>query len=425
MEITELNSKIDDIGLKIKNINDEFRSSQKELDKKYDGIVNAKAENLLNELTSKIEEQQKFYLQKEALLQGQVDGIKSALESGNFSQDKKEEGFVTKAFNEFARTSSANRLGFNEYLLNSQKYKGNMEKYALSVDSNVDGGYTVFPEFAGKIMGRVFETSPMRAIASVQTISTDSWEIIDDNDEAGGEWVGERQARNETTTPTLDKRSIFVHEMQASPRATQKLLNDSIIDMEAWLAEKVADKFSRMENTAFVSGNGVLKPRGFLTYDNVTTPLTYEAGKIEQISSGVNGEVTADSLIKITEYLKSEYDSNAKWVMNKRAFGQILKFKNGISNYLFSPNLDKGAGQPFDVLGKPVIIFNDMAEPSTGSLSIAYGDFRRGYQIIDRQGISVLRDPYTAKPYVVFYTTKRVGGDVLNWEAIKILKLSA
>lgn len=296
---------------------------------------------------------------------------------------------------------------------------------AMSVDSNPDGGYWVMPDTTGRIVQKVFETSPMRQYASVQGISTDSLEGNYDLDEAEAEWVGERSTRNETDTPQVGKWSIVAHEMSASPRATQKLLDDSMLDPEAWLAGKVSVKFGRKENTAFVLGTGVGQPRGFLTYpDGVPTKGAWKV--IERVKTGADGAFAAapnggDVFMDVHGKLKDEYHAGAIWAMNRTTRAAVRKLKNSDGDYILQ--MDFSQGVKSTVLGFPVVAFADMpVHTDADALAIAFGNFAEAYQIVDRIGIRVLRDPYTAKPYVVFYTTKRVGGDVINHEAIKIVQ---
>lgn len=290
---------------------------------------------------------------------------------------------------------------------------------ALSVGSDPDGGYTVTPQMSATIIKNVFESSPIRQLASVETISTDSLEFLDDHDEATVGWTGETTAITETATPTLAKRNIPVHELFAEPRATQKLLDDSSFNIEQWLSQKVSDKFARTEATAFVSGDGVGKPRGFLTYAAGTT-----WGTIEQVVSGSAGAVAADGLIKLLYSLKEEYARNAAFLMNRTTVRDVRLLKESTTNqYIWQPGL-KQNNFVDTLLGAPLYMATDMPVAASNSLSIALADWRRAYQIVDRIGIRVLRDPLTAKPFVKFYTTKRVGGDVLNFEAIKLQKLS-
>jgi HK97 family phage major capsid protein len=289
---------------------------------------------------------------------------------------------------------------------------------ALSITSDPDGGYLVSPAMSDQMTTIIFETSPIRQLASVQTISTDSLDVLDDKDQAAGNWTGETQPRADTNTPQLGKRNIPVHELSARPKITQKLIDDAAVDVEAWLSQKVADIFARKQNTAFVSGSGSNQPRGFLTYAAGTS-----WGQIEQVNSGTAGEVTPSGLIALYYSLKSEYARNATFLMNRSVVQKVRELKDGTGQYLWQPGLQ--AGQPDLLLGAPVMMASDMPAAGAGTLSVALGDFRRGYQIVDRAGIRTLRDPFTEKPFVLFYSTVRTGGDVLNFEAIKLLKLSS
>jgi HK97 family phage major capsid protein len=300
---------------------------------------------------------------------------------------------------------------------------------ALSVGSDPDGGYVVDPDQSGRMIGRIFETSPMRQYASVQSIGTDALEGLFDVDEAGYGWVAETGARSATDTPQLEKYRIPVHEMYAKPSATQKLLDDAAINMESWLQDKVVDKFSRAENTAFVSGTGVDRPRGFATYADYASAGVFEIGAVEQFDTGVNGDFAAapaggDALINALYGLKMQYRNNAVWFMNRATTGGVRKLKDSDGAYLWQPGI--AAGQPASVLGYPMASFEDMADyTGTGALAIAVGDMRSAYQIVDRIGVRVLRDPYSNKPYVEFYSTKRVGGDMVNFEALKLVNFQA
>lgn len=287
----------------------------------------------------------------------------------------------------------------------------------MSVDSDIDGGFLVTPEMSTEIVKKVFESSPMRQLASVQTISTDSLEIIQDLQELASGWVGETQARPNTGTPQINKISIAVHELYASPLITQKLLDDAAWNMESYLSEKVSEKFARDEATAFVSGDGVMKPKGILSYAAGTA-----YGEVEQVNSGSAAALTPDGLINLSYALKGDYKKNASWLMKRATVKSVRKFKDTQNRYLWEPGLN---GKTQDsILGFPIYEANDMQDEAANALAVAFGDFKQGYQIVDRIGIRVLRDAYTAKPYVMFYTTKRVGGAVKNFEAIKLQKCS-
>jgi HK97 family phage major capsid protein len=297
-----------------------------------------------------------------------------------------------------------------------RKGEGERELKALSSDSGEDGGLLVTPQMSSEIVTKVFETSPMRQYASVQVISTSSLEILQDLDEAGAGWVGEVEPRPETATPKLNMIEIPVHEIYAEPKATQRLLDDAAVNMEAWLSEKVADRFARIENAAFVAGDGDKKPKGFLSYAAGTG-----FGQIQQIMSGSPTTITGDSLIELMYSLKTAYKPNARHFMSRDAIKTVRLLKDLDGRYLWAPGLDgQTAGS---VLGYEIVEFQDMPTVAGGNLVVAFGDMRQAYQIVDRIGIRVLRDPFTAKPFVKFYTTKRVGGGVKNFEAIKLLKV--
>lgn len=292
-----------------------------------------------------------------------------------------------------------------------------MQVKALSTGSDPDGGYLVTPAMSQKIATAIFETSPIRKVASIETISTEALEILDDHVSATAGWTAETVDATDTATPQISKRIIPVHELYAQPKATQKLLDDSYIDVEKWLSAKIADIIGRMENTAFVNGSGVGQPRGFLTYASGTS-----WGQIQQVGSGSSGTVTADSVITLFYSLKDAYMGRASFLMNRSVLQQVRQLKATTNQYLWQPSM--AAGSPDTLMGVPVYMASDMPAAASASLSVAVGDFQAGYQIVDRQGITILRDPFTEKPFVKFYTTKRTGGDVINFDAIKLLKLS-
>lgn len=291
----------------------------------------------------------------------------------------------------------------------------------LAVNVDRDGGVFVRPEVDAEIRQRIFESSPIRQYAEVMSISSDMLEFVYDDDEVEDGWVGETETRGDTESSQLSKVEIPVHEQFAQPAATQKLLDDASIDMEAWLAGKVQRKFIRSEETAFVSGDGVSKPKGFLSYPTGTGTF----GTIEQVNSGSAGAVTSDGLIKLQNALFEEYQGNARWFMKRATAGDIRQLKDGEDRYLWSLTGDLREGAMQMLLGKPVHFANDMPAVAANALSVAYGDFMAGYLIVDRIGIRVLRDPYTSKGRVKFYTTRRVGGGVQRFQAIKLQKLAA
>ena len=293
-----------------------------------------------------------------------------------------------------------------------------LQTKSLSVGSDPDGGYLVTPTMSSRIVQAIFETSPMRQICAIETISTDALDLIDDHTSLTAGWTAETTViSTDTATPTIAKRNIPTHELYAQPKATQKLVDDAAIDVEGWLAGKIADIFGRTQNSAFVSGNGVGQPRGILTYASGTS-----WGQIQQVNSGTSGQVTADSLITLFYSLKDAYMRRANFLMNRSTIQQVRLLKATTNQYIWQPSLV--AGSPDTLLGVPVYMAADMPVAAAGSLSVAVGDFQSAYQIVDRQGISILRDPFTEKPFIKFYATARVGGDVVNYDALKLMKLS-
>ena len=298
------------------------------------------------------------------------------------------------------------------------------ETKTLIAGSNPDGGYFIRPERSAKMIKRIFETSPMRSLADIQTTSSDVLEIlIDDQEAESGGWVGETQSRGETGTPQIGMLSIPVHEQFAQPKATTKMLDDAGFDIESWLQGKVTRKLTRTENTAFVVGDGSQKPKGILSLPAWTTPGVYQRGAVEQVNSGVADAFTGDGVKRLKNSLIEEYQGNATFGLKRASFEQIITLKDGNGAYLLDPRSMK-VGDTMQLLGKPVVFFNDIPDIAADALAMVYGDFSVGYTIVDRIGFRVIRDNVTNKPFVLFYTTKRTGGDVTSYESYKIQKLA-
>jgi HK97 family phage major capsid protein len=319
---------------------------------------------------------------------------------------------------------------FDRYLRVGEKGLTPDEARAMTVGSDLNGGFLVTPDRTGRIVKKIFETSDVRRYASVQPISTDALEGSADLDEASGGWVGETGSRSETNTPAVPTPwKIPVHEVYANPKASQKLINDASVDVGAWLEKKVGDKLTRLQNVAFVTGVGVAKPRGYASYTTAATADASRAwGTPEHVATGSNGSFGTDpnaiqKLNSLMGKLKDAYVAGSAFYMNRLTKFAIRNLTDASSagKFVFIPSFQ--AGVPDVVLGAPVRTMQDMADyTTTDALAIAYGDMAEFYQIVDRQGLSVLVDPYTAKPYVHFYTTARVGGDVVHFEAMKFLK---
>lgn len=298
-------------------------------------------------------------------------------------------------------------------------------KAGLTTQSDPDGGFLV-PKQVETTIDRVLGTvSVMRQVANVMPIGTDTYQKFVSMGGANAGWVGEEEARPETNTPTLRDIVITVMEMYANPFTTQKMLDDGIVDIAAWLADEVQTTFSELEGAAFISGDGVKKPRGILAYETVAN-ASWAWGKLGFTVSGgaanFASSAPADALVDLYYSLKSGHRSAASWLTSDPTMGTIRKMKDGQGNYLWAA--PTSAGEVPTILGKPVYTDDNMPAVAANAFPVAFGDFRRGYMIADRTGIRVLRDPYTNKPKIGFYTTKRVGGGVTNFEAIKLLKIS-
>lgn len=294
---------------------------------------------------------------------------------------------------------------------------------AMSTGSDPDGGYLVPKSVDSRIISRVYETSNLRALATVVNIGGKELEIPRDEGEFGfGGWVGEQTAPSETATSQLGVSKIFAHEMFAEPRVTQNMLEDAGLDIEAWVSNKVGDKFARIEATSFFTGTGVNQPRGLLTYANWLASGDdghLENGKIEQIKTGAATTVTSDGVYNLVFALKDYYLNNAQFLMKRLTVRDVMKLKDGQNNYLWQMG-DVKAGQPATLLSHTITRAEDMPTLAASSISMAFGDFKQAYTIVDRLGITLLRDNLTAKPFIKYYNRRRVGGDVVNFEAIKL-----
>lgn len=302
------------------------------------------------------------------------------------------------------------------------------ERKAMSAGSDPDGGYLLPASTQGRVVTKLYEQSIMRQIADVQPITTDKIEGVVDDDEADAGWVSELGTRSDSGTPQVRKYEIQAHEMYAIPKVSQKLIDDAAVDVEGWLAGKVADKFARVEGTAFWQGTGVGQPRGLCSYTTAATADGTRAwGQFEHINTGANSAFHTtqfDPIHDLMGAIKDHFLPNAQFVMRREVRTAARKLKESTTNrYLWEPGMQVGA--PERLNGYPVRVDQYMPTLGNGSLSLAFGDFRQAYTIVDRMGIRTLRDPYTAKPYIVYYSTKRTGGGAMNFEAVKFLRFAA
>lgn len=402
-----------DIKVVLAELQTAFHEFKAENDKQLDEIkAKGYADPLLAEKVDKINTE----ISQISALKDQLDQLQTIVARGEFKGGGSDEIDKAKAehataFERFFRKGVEANLSDLEV------------KAGLKTSSDPDGGWFV-PEQMESTIDRVAETvSAMRRLASVMPIGTDTYKKLVNQGGAGSGWVGETASRAETDTPILKEIAINTKELYANPAATQGLLDDSRVNIEKWLADEVVIVFAEQEGDAFVNGNGVEKPKGITQYTTVAN-ASYAWGSIGYIATAAASTFTdPEKLIDLQHALKSVYRNGAAFLMADSTLAHVRKFKDGDGNYIWRPGLEAGA--PSTLLGKPVETDDNMPAIAAGVYPIAFANFKRAYLIVDRVGIRVLRDPYTNKPYVHFYTTKRVGGGIVMYEAIKLLKVAA
>jgi HK97 family phage major capsid protein len=321
---------------------------------------------------------------------------------------------------------SAQRSAWNAYLRRGDETAlAQIETKALSVGSGPDGGYVAPPELDRLIEQRLIAVSPMRAIATVRTTGANVFRKPISTAQAAVGWAAETGARAPTATPVLTALEFPTAELYANVAATQTLLDDAYVNVEAWIAEEVEQAFAGQERAAFVSGDGVNKPKGFLAYDKIAD-ASHAWDKVGFVVSGAAGAFAAtnpvDRLLDLAYAPRAEFRQNGRFVMNRKTVSAIRKLKDADGRYIWQPET-QGAGA--SILGYPVTELEEMPDIAADAFAVAFGDFQRFYLIVDRAGVTVLRDPFTNKPYVMFYVTKRVGGGVQNFDAVKLMKFAA
>jgi len=354
-----------------------------------------------DDLAKEVKDARDFQICAE-VVKAKNQGIKSDLMDGITEPDIEGYKAYKKAFPAFLRRDER---------LTSSQHPDHMK--ALSAGIDPDGGYTTTPMMSNKIITRLFEGDPIRQLSASESITTGVLEWMVDWNQAGAGWEGETVAGAETDTPEWKKKRIPVHVMYAKPQASQTLLEDSGINIESWLAKHVSNRFMRLEGAAFVTGNGIVTPRGFLTYAN---GVNY--GQIQQVNMQAAAALTADGFIALKYSLVEDYLSRGTFVMNRTTVRDAMYLKDGEGRYIWKPGFQDDSQS--SILGLPVRMSTSMPAVVAGALSVALADWMEAYMVVDRLGITIQRDPYTQKPMVEFYTRKRVGGDVVNYQAIKI-----
>ncbi|WP_417259027.1 phage major capsid protein [Celeribacter sp.] len=300
-----------------------------------------------------------------------------------------------------------------------------LEGKSMSTAVNGDGGYLVDPQTSATIQTVLKSTASIRSIANVVNVESTSYDVLIDTTDIGSGWVSETGSVSETSTPTIDRISIPLYELSALPKASQRLLDDAAFDIESWLAARIADKFAASEASAFINGDGIDKPTGILAHAQVDNDV-WTWGTLGYVATGTDGAFDAtnpaDAIVELVYALGAQYRSNGAFVMNSKTAGQVRKLKDADGRFLWSDGL--AAGEPARLMGYPVLVAEDMPDIASDAAAIAFGDFNAGYTVAERPDVRILRDPFSAKPHVLFYATKRVGGDVSDFAAIKLLKFS-
>lgn len=327
-----------------------------------------------------------------------------------------------------AEVEAPHQKAFNAYLRSGDDdgLRGlTLEGKAMSTAVAADGGYLVDPQTAERVQSLLLSTSSLRSIANVVQVEATSFDVIVDRSEVGSGWATETAATTETATPIIERISIKLHELAAMPKASQRLLDDSAFDVEGWLAEKIATRFMRAEAAAFINGDGVDKPKGILLPTKVAN-ASWTWGNIGYVPTGAAADFAAvnpaDCIVNLVYALGSDYRANAAFVMNSKTVGAVRKMKDADGRFLWSDGL--AAGEPSRLMGYPVLVSEDMPDIAANAFAIAFGDFRAAYTIAERPDLRILRDPFSAKPNVLFYANKRVGGDITDFAAIKLLRVA-
>jgi HK97 family phage major capsid protein len=322
---------------------------------------------------------------------------------------------------------SEHKAAFDAYIRRGdERAIRTLDMKAMSYGSAPDGGYLVPAEIETEIGRRLAKISPIRGIATVRQVSS---AVLKKPYSVSGPavgWAAETAARPQTATPVLDELQFPTAELYAMPAATPSLLEDSVVDLDQWIAGEIETSFAEQEGGAFVNGDGINKPKGFLAVPTVAESA-WSWTNLGFVATGVAGSLPnpngSDKLIELVYTLKAGYRQNASWVMNRKTQGALRRLKDTNGSYLWQPPATPGT--PAMLMGFPVVEAEDMPDAAADSTPIAFGDFARGYLVVDRTGVRILRDPYSAKPYVLFYTIKRVGGGVQDFDAIKLLKYGA
>jgi HK97 family phage major capsid protein len=342
--------------------------------------------------------------------------------------DRKTMTYARPALSAMAEVDAPHKKAFGAYLRSGDDdgLRGLvLEGKAMSTAVAADGGYLVDPQTAETIRSMLVSTSSLRSVANVVAIDATSFDVLIDRSEVGSGWATETASTTETATPTIERISIKLHELSAMPKASQRLLDDSAFDVEGWLAGKIATRFIRAEAAAFINGTGTDQPKGILLPTKVAN-ASWVWGQLGYVPTTAAADFAttnaSDCIVNLVYALTADYRANGTFVMNSKTAGAVRKMKDADGRFMWGDSLQ--AGEPARLMGYPVLIAEDMPDVAADAYPIAFGDFASGYTIAERPDLRILRDPFSAKPNVLFYASKRVGGDVTDFAAIKLLKVA-
>jgi HK97 family phage major capsid protein len=387
-----------------------------------DSVTRAEPENPMLEAKAAMTD----FMRDFRAFQGRIDAKLKAQDDRISMLDRKAVG--RPSLSGVAETGAGEAKAVSAYLRHGDEAgvrAAAMETKGLSAATGADGGFLLDPQTSGRIAGLLRGAGTIRSVASVVSVQAGSYDVLMDRGDLGVAWASESGVASETAPPQFERISIPLHELSAMPRASQRLLEDAAFDVEGWLSDAIAERFSRAENAAFVRGDGVDKPRGFLSY--ATAPVAAAGwGTIGYHATGTAGGFgvadSANAIIDLVYSLGAKYRANATFVMNSKTAGAVRKMKDADGRFIWAEPTTRE--QPAILMGYPVLTCEEMPDIAPDAAAVAFGDFRAGYTIAERPDLRILRDPYSAKPHVQFYAAMRVGGDVTDFSAIRLLKFA-
>ncbi|MAO22871.1 MAG: phage major capsid protein [Phycisphaerae bacterium] len=401
----------EDIKNAIQDMGATFAEFKKVNDQRLDSIEKGESTAYVDEKLAKMEAKMDSYEdinQKLTTAEANAENIKSQIEKLETVVKRPNSGFDTKQVDEYMGA-------FDTYCRKGLEGLDAMERKALTVSNDSTGGYLAPPEYVRELLKTVTEISPIRSIARIRSTGARSIQVPKRTGQFAAQWVSESGTRSETTGWNVGLEEIPAHEQYALVDISEQDLEDSVFNLEAEMQSEFSEQFAKAEGSAFVSGDMVGKPEGFMTNGNVSS-----------VNSGDANEITADGLISLVHNIKSAYSSNGTFVFNRTTLAKIRKLKDTAGQYVFQAGMSLQGGVTNTILGHSYVEATDMPSEGANTFPVAFGDFRRGYMIVDRVNLAVLRDPFTQATTgnVRYIARRRVGGQVIQAEAISKLKCS-